>query len=162
MNAKMAPARVKARANAARDLHDTLTTLVCEGEPGATLRAVAERLGISHTHMQRLCGDGDPAIACGDVEAMGARIAVAYYARRLARCRDASDLRGPARDLRDLALDTISAVGAFAERLRVSLEDGVIDDMELARIESAAFTLQSKIAVVLSACAEMRAHRGTR
>ena len=48
MNAKMAPARVKARANAARDLHDTLTTLVCEGEPGATLRAVA---AVSYTHL---------------------------------------------------------------------------------------------------------------
>ncbi len=73
----LAPGRVRGRALAASVLRDSLAALVLAGVDDATQRAVAEHLEVSHTHVQRLCGDGAPAVALGDILALPPEIAAA-------------------------------------------------------------------------------------
>jgi hypothetical protein len=118
----LAQARVRARALAASVLRDTLTALAHSGHGAATQRAVAGRLGVSHTQVQRWCGDGDPAVTLGDVLAMGPTVARAVLTRCLGAIEDGA---GPTtRDSLDgVAIELGVAIGA----LHTDLADGAED-----------------------------------
>lgn len=118
----LAQTRVRARALAASVLHDTLTALAHSGHGAATQRAVAGRLGVSHTQVQRWCGDGDPAVALGDVLAMGPTIARAVLTRCLGALEDGA---GPTtRDSLDgVAIELGVAIGALHTDLADGRED---------------------------------------
>mgnify|MGYP003534956102 CR=1 FL=1 len=77
-------ARVTGRFNAAEDLAATQKALVKSGASWATRAKLADLLDMSPQAFDALCGDGDPAVTCGDVEALGARFALPFYRRRIA------------------------------------------------------------------------------
>lgn len=116
---EMAPQRVRARRWVATVLRTTLDDLVAAGKRGATQRAVAGRLGVSHTQVQRWCGDGDPAVTLGDILAMGAEVARPVLVRALASLDGASG--GSTRD----SLDGVAIeLGQAVQGLHADLADG--------------------------------------
>ena len=153
---KLAPHRVTWRSRAAVVLRDALAAQVARGVAAASQRAVADRLGISHTAMQRLVGDGDPAIAFGDVLAMGASIAIPVLESAIEALR-ASAPKPMRRDLEDVAFAAQEAVGTLAKEVRAARADGHVDLVEVARIEAAAWAMKGEAANMLSQCVEIRA-----
>lgn len=152
---RLSAPRVIGRQHAAEDLAATSRALVGAGKAWATHARLAETLGITPQRFDQLCGDGDPAIADGDVEALGARFSLAYWRRRIARVEAAL---GPcALDLRDLALDVAGRVGTLATRVRVAAADGRYDAGELDEIEAHTLAAQADLAAVMAACAAARA-----
>jgi hypothetical protein len=152
---RLSEARVIGRQHAAADLDATSRALVAQGKPWATHAKLADALGVSPQRIDDLCKDGDPAIADGDVEALGARFAVPYWRRRIARMEAA--LGGSTLDLRDLALDVTGRVGALAARVRLAAADGRYDAREIADIEALTLGAQAELAAVMAACAATRA-----
>lgn len=153
--ARLSRGRVIGRQHAAEDLEATSRALVSQGKPWATHARLAEALDVSPQRFDDLCKDGDPAIADGDVEALGARFAVPYWRRRIARLEAALGLH--CGDLRDLALEVMGRVGTLATRIRAAAEDDRYDARELDEIEAHALGAQAQITAVLSACAAARA-----
>jgi len=91
MSEELAPLRVVARRAVARTLRSALDALVGQGHKSATQRAVAKRLDVSHTHLARLLVDGSPAVAAGDIAAMGSTVERAYLLARLAEIDSSAD-----------------------------------------------------------------------
>ena len=119
----LSPGRVRARRLAARLLRGALDGLVAAGHDGATLRACAARLGVSHQHVARWCDDGAPAIALGDVLALGPRSARAVLTAALASTYD-----GDAVSTRDSVDRVAIHLGAALQSLLTDLADGREDD----------------------------------
>lgn len=148
------PRRVSGRALAARLLGETLRRLVESGCGSATHAACAETLGLSQQAFSRLCGDGDPAVALGDVLALRPTVARAVLAAALATTHEGE--RGSTRDSLDaVAID----LGEALRALRADLADGAEDhhDDHAARLERIA-----EIALRGAASARARAAGGSR
>lgn len=136
----MAPCRVRGRALAARVLRDTLVSLVGHaGVEDASQREVSERLDVSHTQMQRWCGDGDPAIAFGDVLAMEPVIAAAVLRAALAAITPASsDAPCP----QGIACGAAALVGQLAAVSARAVADGRVTTGEWREIDAALDAIQ--------------------
>lgn len=130
----MAPARVASRRWAAGVLRGTLDALVAAGHKGATGRAVARRLGISHARVQRLCGDGDPAVTLGDIRAMGNKIARAVLSAALADCAPAP--KGSSTCPQAITLVALSHVGDLADIVRRVVADGRVTKGEWVEVDA--------------------------
>jgi hypothetical protein len=152
---RLIAARVTGRLHAAEDLDATSRALVAQGKAWATHAKLADALDVSPQRFDDLCKDGDPAIADGDVEALGARFAVPYWRRRIARMEAA--LGRCSIDLRDLALDVMGRVGQLAARVRLAAADDHYDARELDEIEAITLGAQAELAAVMAACAAARA-----
>lgn len=151
----LAPSRVRARALAASVLRDALASLVTAGHDAATQRAVAKRLGVSHTQMQRWCGDGDPAVTLGDVLAMGPSVAAAVLRGALAAV--APPPPPGAACPQAIALSAFQHVGDLAETARRAVADGVVTHEEWGAVDARLDAMEADIA---RARAAVRAARG--
>lgn len=148
-------ARVTGRYNAARDIKATSRALVKEGHAWASIAKCAQALGVSDEYFRQLTTDGDPAIACGDVEALGARFAIPYYQRRLARLQ--AMLPAPVRDLRDLAEMATERCAALIKGVREARKDGHVDAAEYDELDAQAQAALADIAAVQAEIARGRA-----
>lgn len=154
---EMAPHRVRGRALAARVLRETLASLVDHaGNADATQRSVAADLGISPAHMQRLCGDGDPAIALGDVLAMDPTIAAAILRAALAAVTPAP-VDAPC--AQGIACGAAALVGQLAAVSHRAVADGRVTTGEWREIDAC---LDAIAADVARSRAEVRAAIGRR
>lgn len=149
------PARVTGRYNAARDLKATSRALVKAGHAWASIARCAEILGISPEGFRQFTVDGDPAIACGDVEALGARFAIPFYQRRLARLQ--AMLPATQRDLRDLAEMATERCAALIKGVREARKDGHVDAAEYDELDAQAMAALADIAAVRAEIARGRA-----
>jgi len=149
------PARVTGRYNAARDLKATSRALVKAGNAWASIARCAEILGISPEGFRLFTVDGDPAIACGDVEALGPRFAVPFYQRRLARLQ--AMLPATQRDLRDLAEMATERCAALIKGVREARKDEHIDEAEYDELDAQALAAEADIAAVRAEIARGRA-----
>jgi len=104
-------ARVTGRFNAAEDLLLTQRSLAKAGNCWATQERLADLLEMSPQAFAALCGDGQPAIADGDVEALGARFAVPYWRRRIARMEALTTTPMGMRDAAEQAVEAGRAMG---------------------------------------------------
>lgn len=141
----LAPSRVLWRSRAGVALGRVLARLVAEGNAAATQRAVAERLDISHAHMQRLCGDGDPAVALGDVCAMGPTVARAVLRELLTMLEDGTPTR-PAEDPQLVALRVLGRTGRLADEARAACEDGTVTPDEWRRVDARLAEIEAEVA----------------
>lgn len=155
---EMTPARVSGRRWAAGVLRSTLDALVAAGRRNATQRQVAKTLGVSPAHLQRLCGDGDPAITLGDLRAMGDDIARAVLSAALADCTPPPSTASACPQA--ITLVALEHVGHLAETARRVLADGRVTRGEWAEVDA---TLAALEAAVCQARAAVRgAMRGGR
>lgn len=141
----LAPRRVSARALASSVLRDTLAALAHHGHGEATQRAIATRLGVSHTQVQRWCGDGDPAVTLGDVMAMGPRVAAAVLRGALAAVAPAP-VTSAAPCPQAIALSALSHVGDLAETARRAVADGVVTAEEWGDVDARLDAMEADIA----------------
>ena len=95
------------------------------------------------------------AIACGDVEALGARFAIPYYQRRIARLQ--ATLPAPARDLRDLAEMATERCAALIKGVREARKDGHVDAAEYDELDAQAMAAEADLAAVRAEIARGRA-----
>lgn len=146
---------MKARLHAAEDLKATSRGLVKSGYAWASLARCAAALGVSDEYFRQLCGDGDPAIACGDVEAIGPRFAIPYYQRRLARM--LARVTATGRDLRDLAEIATEHCTALVAGVREAARDGRVTADELDDIDARTMAAEADLAAVRAETARMRA-----
>ena len=149
------PARVTGRFNAARDLKATSRALVKSGHAWASIARCAAVLDVSPEYFRQLCGDGDPAIACGDIEALGARFAIPFYQRRLARMHALVTATG--RDLRDLAEIATEHCTALVAGVREAARDKKFTADELDDIDARTMAAEADLAAVRAETARMRA-----
>lgn len=154
----LAPGRVIARRWAAGVLRGALDALVALGVDEATQRAVGETLEVSHTQVQRWCGDGSPAITLGDIRAMGDDIARAVLSAALADCTPPPSTASACPQA--ITLVALEHVGHLAETARRVLADGRVTRGEWAEVDA---TLAALEAAVCQARAAVRgAMRGGR
>jgi len=146
---EMAPARVSGRRWAAGLLRGTLDMLVSLGHREATQRRVAGVLGISPAHMQRLCGDGDPAIALGDVRAMGDELARAIFSAALADCTPPAT--GASACPQAITLVALEHVGTLAATAKRVLADGRVTRGEWGEVDAALAALEAAVCQARSA-----------
>jgi len=125
---------VIARRWAAGVLRETLDAQVAAGNDEATQREVAERLEVSHTQVQRWCGDGAPAITLGDVRAMGDDIARAVFSAALADCTPPHE--GGSACPQAIALATLEHVGRLAATAKAVLADGRVTKGEWGDVDA--------------------------
>ncbi len=154
----LAPARVRARRWAAGVLRSTLDALVAAGHDEATQREVADRLEVSHTQVQRWCGDGAPAITLGDIRAMGDEIARAILSAALADCTPPAE--GGSACPQAITLVALEHVGTLAATAKRVLADGRITRGEWAEVDAALAALEA--AVCQARAAVRAAMRGGR
>ncbi len=126
---RLAPVRVTWRALAAEAL-DRAITAASRVSDGCTRRAVARRLGVSHTSVERWCDPASGRVAkAGDIDAMGARVAVSWHTAMIGEhiARDAATGRATA-----TAQSTVHAcvirLGAATAALERDLADGREDE----------------------------------
>lgn len=148
-------ARVTGRYNAARDLKATSRALVKAGHAWASIARCAAALGVSDEYFRQLCGDGDPAIACGDIEALGARFAIPFYQRRIARLQ--ALLSPSPQDLRDLAEMATERCAALIAAVREARRDGHVDAGEYDELDARAMAAEADLAAVRAEIARGRA-----
>lgn len=148
-------ARTVGRFHAARDLKFTSRALVKAGHAWASMARLAAVLGFSDEYFRQLCTDGDPAVADGDVEALGPRFAIPYYERRLARMR--AMLPASSRDLRDLAEIATEHCTSLTKGVREAARDGKYTAEELDAVDAVAMAAEAEVAAVRAQTARMRA-----
>ncbi|MBL8600329.1 MAG: hypothetical protein JNK72_00250 [Myxococcales bacterium] len=153
----LTPQRVSARARVAAILRDTLQARVDGGDGAATQHACADRLGMAQVSFWRLLGDGDPAIALGDVVALGDTTAIAVLSAVIAdlRARVAERLHGSL-DLWRVVAECSQRTGELAEEVTRALLDHHLDDRELGQVDARLAAIEATVA---QARALVAAHR---
>lgn len=125
----LAPSRVQGRARAASLFAEAARACVARGAQAATLRAVAHRLEVSHTQVERWA---DPlagrALALGDVLALPRELAREILGRCLASLEE-PESAAPRRTLAEITI----ALGRAVHDLEGDLADGRMDDRETHR-----------------------------
>lgn len=135
-------------------LRETLDAQVAAGNDEATQREVADRLEVSHTQVQRWCGDGAPAITLGDIRAMGDDLARAILSAALADCTPPHE--GDSTCPQAIALATLEHVGRLAATAKMVLADGKITHGEWGDVDDVLAELE---AYLCRARAAVRAKR---
>ena len=147
-------ARTTGRYNAARDLKRTRRDLVKSGCAWATQECLAARWDVEPQRFAQFEVDGHPAVACGDVEALGARFAIPFYERCIARLRASES--ASARDLRDLSEQATEQCAALQAGVRKAWADRKYSLDELDGIEADALAGVAGLSAVLAEIARMR------
>lgn len=153
--ATLNPARVSARAVAARLFRSARESAVARGEGSATGTAIAARWGVTHSAVDRLADPSSGhAIALGDLLTLPVDLARDVLIGALSHLDDSSDVS--ARDTIDsLAID----LGEALADLRRDLRDGREDEHAN---HAAAFRRLAALALRGAAAAARRANGGSR
>lgn len=139
-------ARTIGRYNAAQELKRTRKALVKSGHAWATQERLAQF---------EVDGGNGAALVCGDVEALGARFAIPFYQRCIARLQ--AEAEPAPRDLRDLAEMATERCAAFTAAVREARRDGEIDLRELDLLDAELAASEAQTAASRAELARLRA-----
>lgn len=150
-------ARTIGRFNAAQELKRTRKALVKSGHAWATQERLAECWDVEPQRFAQFEVDGGngAALVCGDVEALGARFAIPFYQRCIARLQ--AEVEPAPRDLRDLAEMATERCAAFTAAVREARRDGEIDLRELDLLDAELAASEAQTAASRAELARLRA-----